>query len=78
MSLSTWQQERLLKCGKAFLKARKDLFTDGSESDVATSSSLGSGDCFIAFDNQKPGLLCKFTDFLKDANGKKDTHSICQ
>ena len=62
-------EDRLLKCGKAFLKARAPLHQD----DGGAGSIMGPGDVFFALDNQKPGLIGKFTDFLKDPAGKKDT-----
>ena len=59
-----FSQDRLIKCGKAFLKARQHLHEN--------DGGLGPADVFFALDNQKPGLQQKFTDFLKDSNGKKD------
>ena len=63
-----YRKERLLKCGKAFIKARQDLHTKGGEE---LTGSLGPGEVFLACDNQKPGNLSKFTDWLKDGAGKK-------
>ena len=57
-----------MKCGKAFLKARHALHDD----QPGNTPTLGPGDVFFALDNMKPGLQQKFTDFLKDGNGKKD------
>ena len=57
-----------MKCGKAFLKARHALHDDQQ----SNPPTLGPGDAFFALDNMKPGLQQKFTDFLKDGNGKKD------
>ena len=59
-----FKKERLLKCGKAFLRARQDAHGQTGE------PMLGPGDLFSALDNQKLGLVPKLISFLKDGSGK--------
>ena len=65
-----FKKERLMKCGKAFLKSRQEAHGPSANSSCL---DLGPNDMFIALDNQKPGNLTKFTDFLKD-NANKKSH----
>ena len=64
-----FHKARLMKLGKAFLKARHQLVHKECEEGVS-SDALGPGGCFVAMDNQKPGLIPKLTEFLK-VDGKK-------
>ena len=63
-----FKKERLIKCGKAFIKARYECL---SEDERGTEPLLMDGDLFAALDNQKPGLVSKLYEFMKDSKGKR-------
>ena len=58
-----------MKCGHAFKKARQEVHSAAGS--AVAQHELRPGDMFIALDNQKPGNINKFTDFLKDVTNKK-------